>query len=143
MSGSLRDCLIKAQKCAFTSREKLGVSHRAVALVTRTWSGKEPGEGSAKDSIQVISPRPIVEEIAHDIAIRDGGAVKQGDLFIKGLFKDDFPTESDVDAQTKYDARNIEQFYKIGDYLYKSIYVKDNFTSWDVQVRRLTDQRGF
>lgn len=144
MSGAgLKDCLIKAQKAAYSVRENLGVSHKEVSLVTRTWSGKHPGDGKATDKLTVLDPRPIVKEVAHDIRLLEGGSVKQGDLFIQGLFKDDFPFEADVDAQTKTSDKNIEYFYKVGDFYYTSIHVKERFTTWDVQVRRTVDKRGY
>lgn len=144
MSGrSLKTCLIQAQKCAYKIREDLGVSFQEVSIVTRTWSGKHPGDGKATDKLQLIEPRPIIKEMAHDLRLLEGGSVKQGDLIIKGVFKDDYPLVSDADAQTKTSLKNVEYFYKVNEHYYKSINIKENFTTWDVQVRRIVDNRGY
>ena len=138
---SLDKCIQKARESALKVREDLGVSHREVSIIKRVWAGKHPGDGKAKDTVKKISPTPIIKEIAHDIRIMEGGAVKQGDLIISQILKKDYPLESDVDG--KSDEKNIEYLYKVGDYYYNCIHVKDKFDTWNVQVRRTVDERGY
>ena len=133
---SLKDC----SNTIFEIRSNLGAALRSVYFVTRVWSGRTPGEGVATDSVQEILPVPGIKELRHDRRVKEGGTATEGDLVIYHISKKNYATEDLVNA--KSDAKNIEKFYKIGTYLYRVTHVQERYLSWDIHVRRLTDQRG-
>ena len=140
--STLLKCITKGYESALKVKEQLGVSFKRVSIVTRTWN-KEIGSGTPKDTEIEITPRPCVNDPAHDIRLQEAGAIKEGDLIVTEILKLHYPDESFIDAQTNPDKQNIERFYKIGDYLYKSIHVKEKFATWEVHVRRLSSQEDF
>lgn len=135
------DSLRKGVNKILQSREKIGAALKSVSLVTRSWSGSRVGEGTAEDSSVAVRPTPRVKPFAHDLRIREGGAIKQGDILIKGISKQNFPDEDQIDGSS--DAKNIEKFYEIGNKIYQVIEIRERHLTWDVQVRRLSDQRRF
>lgn len=128
------------RKCGFEKilelREKIGLL-KEVCIVTRTWSGERVGDGSACDEIHRIKPQPGIREYAHDLRILEGGTIKQGDIVIRGISKSNYP-ESEIDNSSN--AKNVERLYLVGDKLYQLINISERHLTWDVQVRRLSDQ---
>ena len=117
-------------------RDDIGADLKTVFLVTRTWSGDEPGEGTKVDVSAKMLPSPRVVEYGDSYKIKDGGAVQQGDILVKMISKGSFPTRADVDCST--DSAKIEKFYQIDDIFYRVIDVKEKYLTWNVQIRRVT-----
>jgi len=124
----------------FEIRDKLGAALKPVYIVTRTWTGREPGEGTVTEVVQEILPVPGIRDLAHDRRVREGGTATEGDLVIYHISKKNYPNESDINCKTA--AKNIVKLYKIGSDLYRVVHVHERYVSWDVHVKRLTDQRG-
>lgn len=135
------DSLRKGVNKILETREKIGAALKSVRLITRSWSGSRVGEGRAKESVLRVLPTPRVKPFSHDLRLREGGAIKQGDILIKGISKENFPNEEQIDGST--DAKNVEKFYEIGTKIYQVISIRERHLTWDVQVRRLSDQRRF
>jgi hypothetical protein len=128
----LQDCI----DSVLGIRDDIGAVLKPVYLVIRTWSGSVPGEGSYSDSEEQVLPSPYVVELNHSLRLMEGGAVKQGDVILKMISKSVYPLESSLDGKST--SRNIEKFYKIGEVYYQVISIKDNYLTWDVQVRRVS-----
>lgn len=120
-------------------RESIGADLRKCSIVTRTWSGNEVGEGTMEEVVSPVEPTPGIRDLSHDTRVKEGGAIQQGDLFITMISKHRFPTKADVDCSTG--GKSIEKFYQLGSELYQVISVAEKQLTWDVQVRRLSDQR--
>lgn len=119
-------------------RDDIGAALKPVYLVTRTWSGGEPGDGTKADVVVQILPTPRVVEFKHDIRILQGGLFQEGDVLLKGISKETFPTEDLVDGSTS--AQNIEKFYRIGNTeLYRVKSVVEKFVTWNVLTERIND----
>lgn len=119
-------------------RERIGADHQPVSIITRTWDGRERGDGDFEDTELAVTPTPRVKSLAHNVRLVEGGNIKQTDLFIESISMQQFPLESDVDCSSA--DQKIEKFYKIGDYFYRVISVVQRHVVWDVQVRRLEVQ---
>lgn len=118
-------------------RDSVGAVLHPVFMVTRTWTGTQPGEGTFADvSVQVL-PSPGIKEFSHDVRLREGGFIKQGDIILRGVSRNLY-AESDIDNSTA--AKNIEKFYQLDNRLYTVIHVKENYLTWDVQIRKLSHQ---
>lgn len=122
-------------------RDTIGATLHKVYLITRTWSGKQPGEGQAIDQSVQIKPTPGIKEYAHDLRLVEGGAVKQGDIILRGISKHIYPNETFLDGRTGN--KSVEKFYLINDRLYTVINIKENYVTWDVQLRKLSNQTRY
>jgi len=138
---SLIDSLMPVIDDILSLRDQLGVALKKVGIVTRTWEGFEPGEGKARDSYDQILPTPEIVDFSHRQRIQTGGAVQQGDIILKHLSKKTYPQKSLIDCSTT--EKKIEKFYDLGGELYQVISVKEDHFTWDVQVRKLSDQSRY
>jgi hypothetical protein len=123
----------------FEIRDKLGAALRPVYVVTRTWTGRAPGEGTMTEVVQELTPVPGIRDIAHDRLVKEGGTATEGDLIVYHISKRKY-AESDINCKSA--AKNVVKLFKIGTEFYRVIHVHERYVSWDVHVRRLTDQRG-
>lgn len=117
-------------------RDDLGAAIHDVYILTRTWSGTEPGDGSKTDSTAQVTPTPAIKDLAHDFKAQEAGNYEQGDLILKGISKQSYPNESDIDLSTGSD--DVQKFYQINGKLYQVISVKERYITWDVQIRKTT-----
>lgn len=122
-------------------RDQLGIKIHDVFLLTRTWTGTRPGDGSAKDSVEQLLPTPKIVDYSHNLRLQEGGTIRQGDIILKGVSKGEYPDESVIDGSSHH--KNIEHFYLIDDRLYNVINVKENYFTWDVQLRKLADKTRY
>jgi hypothetical protein len=123
----------------FEIRGKLGAALKPVYIVTRVWSGRSPGEGTFRDSEMEVLPVPGIKDLAHDRRVMEGGTAKEGDLVVYHISKHKYPLEETIDCRTP--AKNIEKFYRIGTEFYRAYHIHERYLSWDVWIRRVTDQR--
>ena len=126
--------LIDDIDCILGIREEIGAQLKDVCILSRQWSGERIGDGRAFDTEVELSPSPYIVDLSHDIRGSEAGFIKQGDLLIKQISKNKFPTEDCIDGTVKNDTQEI--FYKVGDFLYTVISVKERHLTWDIQVRR-------
>lgn len=141
MSGKLIKCLSKASDCILGVRDNVGAALKEVFIVTRTWSGDRPGNGQPEDEVCQLLPTPRIVDYSHSIRLQEHGAVKQGDIILKGISKHKYPNEDTVRGKTS--ERNVEIFYRLGDdELYKVIEVVEKHLTWNVQIRRLSAQEA-
>jgi hypothetical protein len=127
-------------------RDSIGAIIEPVYLVTRTWF-KDKGltrpnnqpEGHAIDSIAQILPSPGMKNFSQDIRLKEGGAVKSGDIILTNISKQNYKI-SDLDGTSP--SQNIQKLYMIGERMYQVINVTESYVTWSVQVRELTNQRG-
>ena len=116
-------------------RDDLGAAKKPVLLVTRTWTGSEPGDGTFTDGEIPVLPSPAIKEFVDDYRIQEGGAVKQGDIRLKWISKQSFPTRAEIDCSVS--SQKIEKFYKVGGVLYRVVQVGEQLLSWNVLLRRV------
>jgi hypothetical protein len=130
-SKSLTKSLSGSLKSALSVRDKLGLSKAQVVLVSRTWSGKAPGEGNASDERKQILPSPTIKDYGHDLRIVAAGAIQQGDLFLKHLPRE--LTRNEILNITE--EKNQEQFWEIDGRRFQGVKEKDETFFWSLQVR--------
>lgn len=141
MDDSLIKSLLPSADSILGLRQQIGVVIHAVFILTRTWPYSRVGEGTPDDVVEKISPSPKLKEYTHDIRLVEGGAVRQGDIVIQGLSKYQYPVEDMINAKTP--SENIERFYLIDERLYQIIQVKEKYVTWDIQVRKLSNQTRY
>lgn len=116
-------------------RDEIGAVKKPVYLVTRTWSGSEPGDGTSSDLVEQILPSPNIKELFDDIRVREGGSIQQGDLRITGISRQSY-TRSDIDGTGA--TSKIEKFIKVGEVLYTVIHVEEKHFTMSAIVRRVS-----
>lgn len=114
-------------------RDDLGAIKEPVYLMTRVWE-EVKGIGNYLDSEVPVLPTPFVVDYSHKVALREGGSIRQGDIILKHISKQSYPTEDLVDCSVNDDL--TEKWYKIGDRLYEVISVTQDYVYWNVQVRK-------
>lgn len=119
-------------------RTKLGADLQKIYQVERRWEGPQVGEGAMSETIFEVTPTPGIKDYSHNLKVMEGGSYKEGDLIIHQVSKHRFPLESDVDASSNDPL--VEKLYKVGDYYYRVIHVRESHLTWDIHVRRLVDQ---
>ena len=139
MSGII-ESLLPAVDSILGVRDAAGAVIDPVYFVTRTWSGAEPGEGTAKDVVVQMLPSPALKHYAQDIRLREGGAIKAGDIFLMYVSRNKFK-ESDLDGSS--DSSSIEKLFKVGSKMYQVINVEKSYLTWNVQLRELTNQQTY
>lgn len=123
--------------------DTMGANLHDVFLLTRTWSGAFVGDGSATDVSVQVKPTPQIVDFSHDLRLKEGGAVKAGDLILKNISKTKFPLEDSINGSFGTNSDKIERFYRINSNDYQVINVKENLLTWDVQLRKLTHRGNF
>lgn len=113
-------------------RDKVAIIH-AVFQVTRSWSGDELGEGVAQDDKVRILPTPRLKEYGNDVRIAEGGSIKQGDIILKGISKENY-SEEDLECTTS--SSNVERFWLIDDKEYTTINIRERYLTYEVQLRK-------
>jgi hypothetical protein len=119
-------------------RDKTGAVLAPVFLVTRTWSGTDPGDGVMTEERRELRPSPRIVDYSHSTRLLEGGAVRQGDLILKAISKVTYPDRATIDGSST--AHNVEKFYDIGGELHLVISVTQKHLWWNVQVRRVSAQ---
>jgi len=123
---------------ALKTIEGLELFKSKVYFLTRTWSERK-GRGTPEDDLIKIDPNPFISDLSHSLRIREGGKVKQGDVFLKYLPKNLFPDEDSVNASSIDEL--VEKFYVIDNELYEVISVVEGYAYWNVQIRKTSKQK--
>lgn len=133
MSGSIVADLRANVNDILGIRDDIGAAKKEVFLVTRTWTGGELGSGDYSDVSARMLPSPRVVEYKHDLRLKEGGAVQQGDILLKQISQQTYPNQSDLDGtQCK---KNVELFYDVGGKIYRPIAVTEKHLTWTVLLR--------
>jgi hypothetical protein len=119
-------------------RDDIGAKIHDVFILTRTWTGERPGDGTDSEERVQILPSPQIVDYSQNLRITEGGAIKSGDIILKNLSRNTYPDESFLDCST--DARNIERYYFINDRQYTVIQVKESYLTWDIHLRKRSDE---
>jgi hypothetical protein len=133
---SLVDDLRQTVNPILSIRDELGASKQPVSIVTRKWTGTEPGDGSYRDSELPLLPSPSIVDYSADYRVREGGAVQMGDIRLKWISKQSFPVRSEVDGSSS--SHSIERFYKVGKDLYRVIHVEEKLLCWNITLRKVS-----
>ncbi len=121
-------------------RDDIGAAKQKVFFVERRWSGTELGDGSYQDKPKDrMLPSPRVVEFKHQLGIREGGAVKQGDILLKMVSKNIYPDKADLEFAGL--DKNVEKFYEIGERLYRPIAITEKHLTWSILCRPVSGQR--
>lgn len=131
LRASLGNCIDKI----LGVREQIGAQLADVEIVTRTWTGKRPGDGTFSDSILKVSPAPEIVDYSHNIRVSEVGAVKSGDLILRSIS----PKYTEDELKTITTEKNIEKFYKLGKHYYTCIHIKEKLVTWDVHIRKISE----
>lgn len=120
-------------------RDDIGAVLEPVYLVTRTWSGAAPGDGTFTDAIQHVLPSPAIAELTSSWKLREIG-LQEGSsaTMLSGISKQSWPTRDMVDCTST--AANVEKFYQIAGKLYYVKQVKENYISWTVFITKVAHQ---
>jgi hypothetical protein len=121
--------------------DELGAYNYPLFFLTRTWSGVRAGEGTAKDVLTRVVPSPMIRDYSHDIRVQQGGAIQQGDLILRLLSKQSYPTQKHIDGSS--DKLNVEKFYYINEGLYRVVSITENYLTWNVQIRKTAHQKTY
>lgn len=122
-------------------RNEIGAILDEIYIVTRTWSGDQPGNGTAIESKVIIFPAPWIIDLSQDLRLKEGGVIHQGDILLKQISRKRYPLETDINCTSTNP--KIEKFIELGGYLYQVISVKKTYADWNIQIRRLTDQTRY
>lgn len=133
--------LLEVADDIYAIRQEIGAIIQEVGIVTRTWAGTEPGEGNASDVVVWFDPMPGVKDYSLKFANMQGGAYLQGDLIVSGISKQSYPSRDEVTCKSS--ALNVEKFYLIGEELFQVIAYTERYISWDVHVRKMTNQTRY
>jgi hypothetical protein len=143
---SLKSDLLQIIDPILGIRDELGLTLKSVYLVTRTWSGSEPGDGTFVERKTKIAPSPGIVEFKMDLRLKEGGEVQAGDIMLKSISKHAYPNLSDLDCSTT--DRKVEKFYELGGTdsrrgeRYRFIQFIERQLTWRILIRRLSDQQG-
>lgn len=119
-------------------RDEIGAALAQVSIITRTWTGTQIGDGEYTDTVKEVLPTPGIKDYSHNVHVMQGGAIQQGDLLLRMISKNTFPTNNDVNCMSE--SPLTEKFYKVGDFHYRIISIIEKQLTWDIQVRRISDQ---
>lgn len=121
-------------------RDSLGVQKGLVYLVKRTWSGDEIGAGTMTELKTQMLPTPYIYIFTGDRKIPEGGVIKQGDIILRQISMQTYPTEDLIDCSSTN--QKVEKLYEVDGSLYKVIEVTKKHVTWKVILRRLSSQGG-
>lgn len=112
--GLLADDLVGvADLVRGTVHEALGTRPYVVDLVTITWSGTRPGDGTASVAVEAVSPAPRVPQYVRD-EMRPGGRDEEGTIEVTEISG----TYSEAELYKPPGAvlvRNVEFFWRVTD----------------------------
>lgn len=114
-------------------RDELGAIKEPVYLLTRKWTEKK-GVGLYSDMTETIFPTPYLVDYSHKLSVKEGGAIRQGDIILKHISKQRYPKEELIDCSVSDE--KTEKWYKIGNRLYEVISVTQDYVYWNVQLRK-------
>ena len=82
---TLRDDLIPCVDSARDIINDFGLRPYVVLMRTRTWSGTQPGDGTATDVDVAIAPVPKVSHPSPRLIANSGGTIQEGDRMVSKI----------------------------------------------------------
>lgn len=137
--SNIKDCLLDSLDCILGIREDMGAQIDDVYLVTRTWAGERVGDGKYKDVTVKMKNTPEIVDHSHSIRMSEGGSIKQGDLVLKTISQKDY---SEDQLRTDTGLEKVEKFVKVGDHYYRTINVRKRLVTWDVHIRKVSEDEA-
>lgn len=131
MRAGLLDCVDEI----LGVRDCLGLNLADCYIVTRTWTGERPGDGTFTDVSTQILPSPSVADYSHNVRTTEASTVKSGDLILGNISRNKFPDELVLRTDTLL--QNVEKFIKVGRHYYRTIHIKEELLTWAVHVRKI------
>lgn len=122
-------------------RDDLGAALTGVYIVTRIWSGSELGEGVAQEEKLQVLPSPRIFSFVDDSRVLQGGIIQLEDIKLKMISKANYSCKADLDCSSE--SENVEKFYEIDGQIYSVISVIEKHLTWDVMLRKRTNQKRF
>jgi hypothetical protein len=119
-------------------RDQIGAVKKPVYFFSRVW-GEAKGRGTPVDTFTLIQPSPRIVEFQHDLRVREGGNVRQGDIMLKGMSQETYPTEAHVDCSVNSDL--LEKYYCIDGWLYEVVSVNRKYVTWNILIRKTSKNR--
>ena len=119
-------------------RDRIGAALKDVYLVTNTWSGTQLGDGDVMSAKVLVGPSPRVVEFRSDNRVTQGGLVKSGDILLKMISKQTYPTVDLIDGTSS--SQNVDRFYEVGGVKYTVLEVTEKHLYWNVLLRRRSNQ---
>jgi len=139
MTGGIVQDLIGIADSLYGVRDDIGAVLEPVYLVTRTWSGTQPGDGTFTDVETHLLPSPAIAELTSSWKLKEVGLQEgSGGTMLSGISKQSWPTRDKVDCTSTQ--ANVERFYKIAGKLYYVKTVKENYVSWTVFIAKVAHQ---
>lgn len=122
-------------------RDDIGATKHPIYILTRVWSGDEIGSGTAVDTKVQMLPTPYLVDFSHSLRLREGGKIKEGDILLKTVSKQSYPTENLIDCSVSN--KKTEKFYFINGFLYQVISVTSSYVTWAVHIRKTNKQKTY
>lgn len=138
MSKGVVEGVLESVNDILSLRDSIGAALKEVYLVTKTWPGTEIGDGTAVVTKVKMVPSPRVVEFKHNLRLVEGGAVKSGDILLKMVSKQTYPTENLLDCTSA--VQTVEKFYEVGGILYRFLSATEKHVTWNVLLRRVSQQ---
>lgn len=135
MSCNIRKSLGDCIDSILGVREGMGAQLGDVYIVERVWTGQRQGDGSFTDTEIKVSPAPEIVDYSHNVSVTEAGAVKSGDLILRGIS----PKYTEDQLKTITTAKNREKFYRIGSHYYTCIHIRERVVTWDVHIRKISE----
>lgn len=114
-------------------RDAIGAVIEPVYLVTRTWSGTQPGDGTPTDVTVQVLPSPQLVNLVNTTKPQSAGSVEQGSIMLKGISKQSYQTKDTIDLTSTQ--ANVEKFYKLKNRLYNVTSVEESYITWNVRLK--------
>lgn len=131
----VREDLIPSMDEICGVRDDIGAIKDTVWIVTRTWSGSVPGDGTMSEIAVQMLPSPRIVNLKHRYAQKEGGSTREGVLLLKMISQESFPNRTDVDCSTG-GAKNVQKYYRIDGFLYEVVDVEKRIVTWNVEIKR-------
>ena len=119
-------------------RDDVGAVIEPVFLVTRTWTGAEPGLGSYSDVVAQILPSPAVRNLATDFRAQSAGTKELSEIMLHGVSKQSYPTRDMIDCTCA--TANIERFYRVSGKIFNVTKVESSYITWNVRAREASHE---
>lgn len=133
--ANFRESFTSCSDPILSIREKMGAQLADVFLITRTWNGERVGDGQFTDAEIRIAPTPEIVDFSHDVRVTEAGAVKAGDLILKGVSRNKFPDE--LTLRTDTDDKRVEKLYTVGKHFYTVVNIRERLITWDIHIRKI------
>jgi hypothetical protein len=137
------DSLLPSSESILGIRNLIGAEKARVYFLIRKWGGGEIGLGNTIDKTVEILPTPHIYSFSQDLRLNEAAGVQQGDIVLKNISKNKYPSESEIETRT--DSPDIQKFYVIESRngerkLYQVVEIEEKYLTWNIHIRRQTTE---